>query len=116
MWWARWWWGMAVLLAVSFTGCCGPTYGEGSKAVVGDNLLGWKYAAGYAKAAGWPEHDGVAGLPPDDVEFEPGQEPPNWWRRYVGWYAGALQLQARANGEKLTRGEATMMAEQAIHR
>lgn len=102
---------MWCLVALLATGCCGaPTYGDGSKAVIAVNLDGWQRAADYAKASGWPPHKDIAGLPAEDID----PEQPSWWRRYVGWYAVALQLQARANGEVLGIHDAKAMAEEAI--
>lgn len=109
-WWARGWWGMVAL--VTLTGCCGATLGDGSRAVIADHVKAWKLAGEYAKAAGWPNHGGLAGLPADDVE----PETPSWWRRYVAWTANALMLQAKAEGRTLTLAEATAQAEHEVPR
>jgi len=103
---------MAVLVAVGLAGCCGATIGDGSKAVIRDNVQAWRLAAEYAKAAGWPSHGGLAGLPADDVE----PETPSWWRRYVAWRANAIMLQAKAEGRVLSLDEATAQAEHEVPR
>lgn len=99
------------LAILSLAGCCGATLRDpGVAGSLADNARGWKLAAEYAAAAGWPAHDGLAGLPPDDVV----PIPPSWRARFVAWRAQAMILDYAAQGGTMTLKDAIAAAEAEV--
>lgn len=99
-----------VVALVMLAGCCGATLRDpGVAGSLANNAQGWKLAAEYAAAAGWPAHADMPGRS-DDPKVA------TWRDRFVAWRAQAMILDYAAQGGTMSTRDAYAAAEAEVPR